>query len=297
MLIQTQARKVLANRFLDLSSRHAAKTGFGSTGKIHSVSTFKTYSRVLGRAGKWIRIKHGLSKIDKMTPEMAQAYLAHRRAEGIGQKQLDNDRVSMQFMTGKLDRVRAIETPKLESRVYSKAEMERIANRQDPHNALATRLAYDAGLRAHELHTLRRADEAFPSKAREWHVDRFQGRSGVRYVVTGKGGLAREVLVSHELSRALETRRLDQPRQVTDREIHYQSHYNIGGGLAWSKSFTKRSQTELGESRGAHGLRHGYAQTRYAELKDRGLSTKDAKRILSQELGHFRVQVVETYLR
>ena len=86
MLIQTQARKVLANRFLDLSSRHAAKTGFGSTGRIHSLSTFHRYSQALGQAGKWMRIHHGLSKIEKITPDLARSYLAYRQSSGIGRE-------------------------------------------------------------------------------------------------------------------------------------------------------------------------------------------------------------------
>jgi len=296
-LMETQARKLLTSRFLDLSSRHAAKSHGGSTGKIHSLSTFQRYSQALGQAGKWMRQNHNLMLIDKMTPDLAKAYLVYRRDEGIGQKQLDNDRNAMQFMTGKLARVIAWDKGSKESRSYSRDEMERIANRQKGHNALATRIAYDAGLRAHELLTLRRADEDAPSSSRAWRSDRFLGRTGERYVVTGKGGLAREVLLSHGLSLALEARRLDEPRQVTDREIHYQSHYNIGGGCAWSNSFSKSSKTELGLSRGAHGVRHGYAQSRFAEMKGRGLSDKDAKQILAQELGHFRIEIVEVYLR
>ena len=95
----------------------------------------------------------------------------------------------------------------------------------------------------------------------------------------------------------MEARRLDEPRQVTDRQIHYQSYYDIGGGRTWSNGFSKRSQTELGLSRGAHGLRHGCAHERFAELQARGLSEQDAKMILSQELGHFRVEIIDTYLR
>ena len=67
--------------------------------------------------------------------------------------------------------------------------------------------------------------------------------------------------------------------------------------LAWSKSFTLRSKRELGFSRGAHGLRHGYAQARLSALKSRGLNEGIAKTILSQELGHFRKEIVEVYLR
>lgn len=296
-LMEKQAEKVLRSRFLDLSSRHAAKSGIATTGKIHSLSTFHRYSQALGQAGKWMRIKHDLSKIDEMTPSLAQAYLAYRRDAGIGQKQLDNDRNAMQFMTGKLDRMKAIvESPK-DSRAYSREEVDRIARRQSDGNGLATRIAHDAGLRAHELLTLRRADEDSPSKSREWRLDRFLGRTGERYVVTGKGGLAREVLLSHELSRALEARRLNEPRQVRDREINYETRYDLGGGQPWSKSFGARSKTELGHSMGAHGLRHGYAQSRMAEMTARGVSEREAKQILSQELGHFRVEIVDVYLR
>ena len=48
---------------------------------------------------------------------------------------------------------------------------------------------------------------------------------------------------------------------------------------------------------GAHGLRHGYAQSRFAELTARGLTDLHAKEILAQELGHFRVEIVDVYLR
>ena len=293
-----QATRLLAHRHLDLSSRHAAKSfGRGSSKKIHSVSTFQRYRQALAQAGKWARIHHGIRRLDHVTPEIARAYLDHRRCDGIGQKQLDNDRNALQFVTGKLGRVKAQTEAEKESRAYSKDEAAEIADRQHDRNALATRIAYDAGLRAHELHTLRRANEASPSQARKWHPDRFLGRTGVRYVVRGKGGLRREVLLSHGLSLALEARRLSEPRLVKDRKIHYQSLYDIGGGAAWSKSFGKRSQTVLGLSRGAHGLRHGYAQNRFSELKALGLADKAAKQLISQELGHFRVRIVEVYLR
>ncbi len=62
-------------------------------------------------------------------------------------------------------------------------------------------------------------------------------------------------------------------------------------------------QTVQQEKRGAaglvwlHGLRHGYAQDRMAELTRLGLSSKHRLLIVSQELGHFRPEIVTTYLR
>jgi integrase len=168
---------------------------------------------------------------------------------------------------------------------------------QSDRNALATEVAWRAGLRAHELFTLQRIDEAKASTHRQWSKERFQGREGERYVVTGKGGLRREVSVPAGLAKRLEESRLDEARPVKDRGIVYRQHYDLGGGNAWSKSFGEASMRALGWSHGAHGLRHSYAQERMRELQGQGKSYHHAREIVSQELGHFRGDIVEVYLR
>ena len=232
-----------------------------------------------------------------MTPEMANAYLVHRKADGIGQKQLDNDRLSMQRIVGKLERVKTDKPQKLETRAYSGEQAMLVAERQHPRNALATKLIFNAGLRAHELLTIMRADEAKPTTARQWRDDLFHGRMGVRYVVIGKGGLSREVMINQALAHELEARRLPVPINVKDRQINYQRSYDIGGGQPWSNSFSALSRNVLGWSNGGHGLRHAFVHDRYEHLLHLGYTTKDAKAIVSQELGHFRTSVIEIYLR
>ena len=56
------------------------------------------------------------------------------------------------------------------------------------------------------------------------------------------------------------------------------------------------SERVLGWSTGAHGLRHSYAQERMAELQA-SLSRDAALTTVSQEMGHFRPEITETYLR
>ena len=102
-----QAERLLVGRHLELSSRHAAKARGDGSNKIRSLSTFQRYRHALGQAGKWAWKAYGIRRLDHLTAEMGKAYLAYRRGAGIGQKQLDNDRNAMQFMTGKLDRVKA----------------------------------------------------------------------------------------------------------------------------------------------------------------------------------------------
>lgn len=45
-----------------------------------------------------------------------------------------------------------------------------------------------------------------------------------------------------------------------------------------------------------HGLRHSYAQERYAYYCNLGLSDKQARRFVAIELGHFRAEITEIYL-
>ncbi|MDF5193233.1 site-specific integrase, partial [Vibrio parahaemolyticus] len=74
------------------------------------------------------------------------------------------------------------------------------------------------------------------------------------------------------------------------------SHYNIAGGHKFSDAFSKASSRALGYSNGAHGLRHSYAQNRYEQLANH-FERIDVMTIISQELGHFRPDITEVYLR
>jgi integrase len=228
---------------------------------------------------------------------MAQQYLADRAAM-VGQKTLDLDRQAIQMHLGTMLEVvkSEIETT-LSTRSYTSAQVERIASAQTERNSLATQIAYDAGLRAHELLTLRPADERPVSAHREWSSDRFTGRDGERYTVHGKGGLVREVLLSTRLAARLEANRLSESCHVVDRGVNYTQHYNLGGGRTWSQSFSSASKRELGFSNGAHGLRHSYAQDRMKALQCSGMRYDQAKRTVAQEVGHFDKKTTETYLR
>lgn len=184
----------------------------------------------------------------------------------------------------------------LESRAYTPEQVQEIASHQAPQNTLATEIAHAAGLRAHELLTLERAERQ-PADERPALAEKFAEREGERYTVTGKGGLTREVLIPHDLAQRLEERRLEQPREVTDRGIHYEQKYDIGAGRAFSQSFSRASENALGWSTGAHGLRHSYAQERMDELQAAGAERKHALEVVSQEMGNSTAKSINTFLR
>ena len=245
-----------------------------------------------------------------VTQEQALQYLSNRSVDH-SQSSLNKDTLAFQRMfqgakvsnpLSKDDRLPKIKSEIEQnnaSRCYTQQQIEIVHQHQTDKFALATQIAASAGLRAHELLTLLRIDERSPSE-RDKHLDakelKFKGMDGGKYTVQGKGGLIREVVIPSHLAEKLEQHRLDQPKQIIDREVHYQSKYDIPGGQRWSNSFTKAAERSLGWTTGAHGLRHTYAQERMSELQNTE-TYQTALAVVSQELGHFRVDITLVYLR
>lgn len=271
---------------------------------IKSVGTVRNYEEALSRVAQFANRELSIG-LREITPEQATQYL-EIRSEEVGQKTLDMERQAIQammhFTSKKLAPEERLEVVKseheqvLQSRSYTPEQVNLICKSQRSHNALSTQIAHAAGLRGHELFTLQRIDERAPSE-RPALAEKFQGREGERYTVIGKGGLVREVSIPKHLASKLESQKLDEPKHVTDRKIHYTQHYNISAGRAWATSFSRSAERTLGWSAGAHGVRHSYAQERMYELQNSGLNRDKALEVVSQEMGHFRPDITETYLR
>ncbi|WP_105182048.1 site-specific integrase [Pseudoalteromonas sp. T1lg21] len=276
--------------------------GLTKAQRIKSLGTARNYMQSLKTVANWSK-DIGINGIQAMTIQQARMYLDYR-AEIVGQKALDMERQAIQAMmqlNGKLQpketlyRVKSCLDEIKRSRAYTKEQAKAISHRQMERNQLATQIAYAAGLRAHELLTLAKANERTPDK-RPALDSKWQGRNGELYTVVGKGGLVRHVLIPNILAYQLEQQRLAQPITVVDREINYSQRYNIAGGKKWSDSFSKASNRTLLFSTGAHGLRHSYAQERMVELKRLGLKYETALETVSQEMGHFRAEITQVYL-
>lgn len=280
----------------------AVAFGSGEGSSIESVGTARNYESAMRSLSAWAKESGNLAHLSDLTARDTAAYLADR-SEVVSQSTLDRDRQAIEACLGhqhdRADFIASREATEkaTESRAYTALQVEAIASKQSPEHSLSTHLASAAGLRAHELHTIRPATEQPASGHREWSDARFAGKEGELYTVVGKGGLIREVMVPSHLAEKLEATRLAEPREVTDRGVKYEAHYDLKGGQAWSQSFTEASKGTIGESHGAHGLRHGFAQDRMADLQRAGYTYKDALGVVSQELGHFRESITEVYLR
>jgi len=270
---------------------------------LSSVGTVRNYEERLTIVAQHANT-HFQCGLRDLTVDQAHQYLTDR-ATNVGQNTLDMERQAiqsmMQHVTGKLGQTEKLDVIKseqqqiLSSRSYTPEQAQIVSNAQTERNALATEIAHAAGLRAHELHTLQRLEERIPDP-RPALEEKFSGRTGERYTVEGKGGLIREVLIPNHLSERLEERRFEHPQPIVDRGVNYTTHYDINGGNRWSSSFSSASNRALNWSGGAHGLRHSYAQERMNELK-KSMPYEKALEVVSQEMGHFRPDITEVYLR
>lgn len=321
---ERQAEKMARGIMRDLSA-HIASAGTNRNYR----QCLTNVALVLAERGENLR---------EMSVIHALEYL-HERALDIGQSALNQERQALEAMfvhvthrlseNEHLPMVSSAIRRELSSRVYTQAQIALVREHQHQRNALSTELAQSAGLRAHELQTIGRIGEQPPSQRESkdpFKVGRlrFEGRDNPQYTVVGKGGLVREITFPAPLIERLEQRRHPAPVRVRDRRIYYDQRYDIGGGNAWSKSFTQAAQRALGWSEGAHGLRHTYAQERIDELylsaavdrryadelnhgsgKKNSMSLVDREnlrrdlvlRIVSMEMGHFRPSITEVYLR
>ncbi|MDF5164193.1 tyrosine-type recombinase/integrase, partial [Vibrio parahaemolyticus] len=281
----------------------------GKGNAIESVGTARNYEQALKTCCDYLK-EFKLGSLRELTPEQAKNYI-ELRAHECKQSTIDMDRQAiqtmMQHVTHKLEPNQTLYPPKElptskketieNSRSYTPEQVNAIIQHQTEQHALSTQLCHEAGLRAHELYTLRPSGEVNPSP-RDVHQDKFSQlpNDSKTYTVQGKGGLIREVQIPNHLAEKLEERRLDTPQQLSDRGVNYESHYNIAGGHKFSDAFSKASSRALGYSNGAHGLRHSYAQNRYEQLANH-FERIDVMTIISQELGHFRPDITEVYLR
>ncbi|RQH05002.1 site-specific integrase [Paraburkholderia dinghuensis] len=291
--LQSLARELVAD--MTVHRRSKADLDALNAWAVRSIGTERAYRQVVTAYLEWLRDQR-IPLQTLHTRDMLMEFI-DEYAESHGQKSLDQARQALQkTFAVTLPTVESLVATVTRDRAYTFDELSQVIKYQTRKNQLATLLCFDAGLRAHECITLTRRCDGAPSTHRDWSPDRFAGLTDiVIYLVTGKGGLSREVAVSIELSDALLKLLRPAPVAIRDREVDYMSSFSIGGGQALSSSFSRASELALGWSRGLHGLRHSFARRRLATLCAL-LPPRDALLILSQELGHFRPAITLSYL-
>ena len=263
---------------------------------IASIATREKYEGNLRRFAKWLRSNKNLSLSDANVG-IAVIYLKIL-AKRVVQKTVDGYRESIRLLCD-------LDVPYVQSKkptvikypAYTVEQIKILCDNANPALALAIRVAYYGGLRAHELDTFGRPTDLEESD-RKWIPERFEAREPCQlFNAPGKGKLTRGVMLPCDIAEEVEACRLPQPCEIKQRKIIYEKFYAIPGGQRFSQAFSRLSKRIFGWSTGAHGLRHRFAKERYTEFIKLGYRHDDAVKLLSQLLGHFSIKNTLTYLR
>lgn len=144
-----------------------------------------------------------------------------------------------------------------------------------------TRLSSQLGLRLHEVCRLDKN-----------HLR--QALNEGKLTIKGKGGLVRTIPVYNKelIQRLYDSIGRGEKVFIRDGEQTHKVMKNI-------QMFIYNNQKEFSckdKNVTFHGLRHYYAQQRYSELIGRGLTDLQARKVVSLELGHYRINITEIYL-
>lgn len=285
------ARDMVAEKVSHGTSRAEAK----SQGLISSIGSERTYREQLKGYLDW-RKAMGLPIIGPYYSFESQEYL-DQIAEVRGQKSIDQARQALQIVFAtKLEHVASAISVRRRDKYIGRDVLQKILAPLSDRHALSTLICLDSGLRARELLALRWSHELRPTPTRNWSSKLFLGRDNfTRYCVHGKGGLIREIALSNSIAAELERHRLAIPIMHRDREVNIPTVFDIGGGQNFSNRFCRASFEATQQHFGAHCLRHTWARNRFAILLQH-TDHKEAMEIVSQESGHFRLQITLTYL-
>lgn len=282
----------IADRLTELGP----KSRRNGTRKIRSIGSQKIFRSAVVGFARFLQV-NAAGNLDNFPSEAIEIYL-YVRSFRVGESQFRLDHWALQLFAGRSLPWFDPKRPQvLSPRAYSAEQVEAIADLQTPSYALSTRLAFAAGLRRMELITLARLDEQArdPRPCPELvHAFREHGRL---YTVWGKGGLIRTVWIPIALANELEATHRPSRVQQTYEERNLWSYFDIPNGTHWGESFIAACRRRYGKSAGAHGLRHGYVTSRLESLLTAGVPLADARAAISVEIGHFRPEIIDVYLR
>lgn len=241
-------------------------------------------------------------QINSLKPKHIEALLARWLAAGIASGTLKNRLSALRWWAEKVDKQNVIarnnDAYGIAHRVHvtnvSKAQVldaDKLARVSDPYTALSLRLQAAFGLRREESIKIN------PAWADTGDVLRLKDS-------WTKGGKAREIPIRTLEQRTLldEAKRLAGSASLIPAELRYRDQLNR----------FKAQCAKVGIHH-VHGLRHQYAQTRYATLtgwhspaaggptskqltpQQRAIDTQ-ARQIISIEMGHQRIQITAVYL-
>ena len=274
-----------------------------------SYKTRERYEQGVDRFCKFLAGDFGVQKFANISDKHLEKYVEDMQSRGLSASTIKTDLASIRFYHDKVDRPRNQLADNshynLERRTFGgvnrawstkeyKAFKELAHARGQVRIAEISTLAFNEGLRIHEA---LRIDRAI--------VERALADGNLH--IKGKGGKERDIPLSQE-SRAMLQERIqlvergeklyvgeNEKTHLVIKRVQNFLNRNRDHYQDESRSQERNQGDEIVRNITFHGLRHAYAQDRYQQAKDDGLSDYQARLEVSRLLGHERDDVTRIY--
>ena len=270
---------------IGISKREMMRKFGGKTPFVHSYSTFNRYTGIVKEFVNYVREEHGVNRIDKLKPEHINGFLQEKIAKGYSEKTL---KINMCALEKYAETIRRKDLSKHIKENYHKfygkargylktqpfSNPERVINSlKDPAHRTVAELQYRTGARLGDVKKIR-INEINKQVVIE---NSKGGRDRVIDYSDRPDKFERVKELKQELNKHLEKRDWKDIRQSYPEELK-----NVASAL-------KEVYT------GTHSFRVNYAQERFNELLEQGYPEYQADKILTQELGHNRIDMSQYY--
>lgn len=279
-----------------------------------SIKTRYRYADACARFVKWVQPTFRMQKLANLQDKHIIAYGKYLKSQGKSDKYIKNEISAIQYLHSYIPNARYEitesktinkiiglgSTPNHKAKnldqTWTKKELDRFCAyaRENGRADLAqmAQATYQTGCRLEEISTLRRND-----------IEKA-ARTDVLRLTNTKGGRPRSVPLSDESRRLFfeATRDVERGAYVfVPEEVPVHSYIQGVKDFIYRHREEFQDPSRVGDPSRTelhwHGLRHSYAENTYHELRDQGYADQEARREVSERLGHSRAQITTVYLK
>ena len=267
------------------SKQKVYKANGGKSPYIHSYSTFNRYMGIAKEFVNWAK-EQGINKLHRVEYEHVKKFLLQKAENGASKKTL---KVNMSALKKFFEVVKREDIAKQIEKnyvdIYTKGQyngralpfdkpMEVIERIKNPAHKVMAELQYSTGARLGDLKKMKIDEE----------------RKAV-IIEKSKGGKTREISYA---DRPEKFERIKELHKELQKHIEREGWKNLRQSYPESVRYAAKKAGEIYS--GTHGFRVNYAQERYKELVDRGVSERKALEVVTKELGHNRLSMAKYYV-
>ena len=287
---------------LTLQSQNQSET-WHKIGKgigIYSYATADAYRDVWRQLGEYSKLEFQIKDLEKLNGDHVQSFLESKIADSVAHSTFMQYAAACEKLetalngysdykhsenhysfSEKIANIREDAHQMLErfdnSRAYTAPE--KIVNSiQNEKHTLAASMQYESGARVHEISLIK------PDQINGLREDMITGELKGYIEIEGKGGKENEIALNAETYHRLENHIRDNGEFKIDKD-------------AYRSDLKEAAEKTEQDYNGSHGLRWSFAQERFQEVQQHGLTYEEALFRVSEELGHERSDITEHYLK